>query len=72
MAWVGVSQSPHFLFAAGEFHTLFHQPAIQFSEITLHLVAAGSFTNMSNCPGLDINVFAMPELSLNKLCSFPF
>lgn len=30
------------------------------------------FMNTSNCPGLDMNGFAMPELSLKKLCSFPF
>lgn len=72
MAQAGVSHSPHFLFAAGEFHRLFHQPAIQFSEIAPHLVAAGSFMNTSNCPGLDTNGFAMLELSLNQLCSFPF
>lgn len=43
VARVGAPHAPCFVFAAGEFHMLFHQPVIQFSEITLHLVAAGIF-----------------------------
>lgn len=72
MVRVGDPHAPSFVFAAGEFHMSFHQPGIQFPEITLHLVAVGSFTNMPSYPGLDTNGFATPEFSLYKLCSFPF
>lgn len=51
---------------------LFHPRVIQFSEITLHLVAVESFTSMSSSSRLDMSGFLMPEFSLSKLCSFPF
>lgn len=47
MARVGVPHAPCFVLAAGKFRMSFHQPVIQFSEITLHLVAVGSFTNVA-------------------------
>jgi len=72
MARVGVPHAPCFVFAAGVFHMSFHQPVIQFSEFTPHLIAVRSSMTVESCPVLDSNGFAMPELSLYKLCSLPF